>query len=181
MHDVTERRRAEKRLAHQAMHDPSPACPTAHCCSTPGHALAAVRRDGGAVATLLVTLDHFKSVNDSLGYEVGDELLMAVGKPEGDDPRRRYGRPLSDGQRGSPRGHRVRGPLRVPEPGTRRNPHRRPHWPGAAATVRGRPGAGVRECQHRHRLELGRRSSGLEITESVLMEDGEAPSPPSRP
>ena len=79
MHDVTERRRAEKRLAHQAMHDPSPACPTAHCCSTPGHALAAVRRDGGAVATLLVALDHFKSVNDSLGYEVGDELLMAVG------------------------------------------------------------------------------------------------------
>ena len=77
--EITERKRAEERLAFQATHDALTGLPNrALFLDHLGMALARAQRRPGSVAVLFFDLDRFKSVNDALGHEMGDRLLVEV-------------------------------------------------------------------------------------------------------
>ncbi len=72
---------AEDAIRHQAMHDPLTGLPNRALFNDRlEHALRRRSQSAGFVAVMIVDLDSFKVVNDSLGHLVGDQLLMAVAK-----------------------------------------------------------------------------------------------------
>ena len=75
--DVTDRKTTEGRLQHAATHDALTGLANrAYLLDEIRRALGSSRRTGRHAAVLMLDLDHFKLINDSLGHGVGDELLQ---------------------------------------------------------------------------------------------------------
>ncbi|MDR3493164.1 MAG: diguanylate cyclase [Ancalomicrobiaceae bacterium] len=76
--DMTERYEAEARIAHLARHDVLTDLPNRLVLRERTDAAVAAARRGPGFALLMIDLDRFKRVNDTLGHPVGDALLQAV-------------------------------------------------------------------------------------------------------
>ena len=79
--DITERKRAEARLAFMAQHDGLTGLPNRNLLRQHlDEILLHTRRSTEKVAVLVLGLDNFKAVNDTLGHGIGDKLLRGVAK-----------------------------------------------------------------------------------------------------
>lgn len=79
--DISAIKESEQRLSYMANHDPLTDLPNRSVLSDRvDQALLRGRRSGEKLAVLFLDLDHFKTINDTLGHPVGDRLLKEVAK-----------------------------------------------------------------------------------------------------
>ena len=117
--DALERQATEDAIRQRALHDPLTGLPNRVLfVDRLEHALERLRTPGALAAILFLDIDHFKLVNDSLGHQIGDELLAAVAA--------RLKQALrGERHRGAVRRRRVRDPARGHRHRARRDRDRR--------------------------------------------------------
>ena len=77
--DITERKQSEQFILHLATHDALTGLPNRHLLNDRiQQALIQSQREATQTAVLFIDLDQFKTINDSLGHDVGDLLLKEV-------------------------------------------------------------------------------------------------------
>ena len=158
--DITARKQAElelRRLSelnrHQALHDDLTGLPNRACFGEQvGHAIGVADQDGSQLAVLLMDLDRFKEINDTLGHRYGDLLLIELARRlesvlRHSDTVARLG--------GDEFGILVR---QLSDSEQRSRARARAHPRGAGAAVRGRRPAAPRRGQHRRRALPGARA-----------------------
>jgi diguanylate cyclase (GGDEF)-like protein/PAS domain S-box-containing protein len=83
--DVTEQRRYEERLNHQARHDDLTGLPNRRALRETLDAMVAQSvRDRSGLMVLFIDIDHFKVINDALGHALGDQVLRDLALRLGD-------------------------------------------------------------------------------------------------
>jgi diguanylate cyclase (GGDEF)-like protein/PAS domain S-box-containing protein len=77
--DITERKEAEEEIQLLAFYDPLTKLPNRRLLQDRlQHAISSSARSGRKGALLFIDLDHFKTLNDTLGHDIGDMLLLQV-------------------------------------------------------------------------------------------------------
>ena len=81
MRDVTALHEAASALSHQSRHDALTGLPNRTCfAGDVDTAIGAAAPGKSCAALLVIDLDHFKEINDTLGHHVGDEMLRMLGR-----------------------------------------------------------------------------------------------------
>ncbi|OWW18946.1 EAL domain-containing protein [Noviherbaspirillum denitrificans] len=79
--DISRRKQIEEELLHLANHDALTSLPNRSLLlDRLGQALVFAGRSTGQVGVMLVDLDRFKTINDSLGHEVGDRIIVEIAR-----------------------------------------------------------------------------------------------------
>lgn len=79
--DVTAQVKAEEALAYQALHDPLTGLANrVSLMDRISRALVALERRPGRLAVLFIDLDNFKAINDAMGHDTGDKVLVEVSR-----------------------------------------------------------------------------------------------------
>ncbi|HEY9396558.1 MAG TPA: PAS domain S-box protein [Burkholderiales bacterium] len=79
--DITERKQTEAKITELATRDPLTGLPNRLLLNDRlEQGITGAQRSGEMLAVMFIDLDHFKNVNDSLGHDVGDQLLKEVAK-----------------------------------------------------------------------------------------------------
>ena len=79
--DVTALRTAHQRIEHLAFHDDLTGLPNRRCLDRELRRIGeVVGRDGRRIGVMLLDIDHFKDINDTLGHSLGDKLLIEVAR-----------------------------------------------------------------------------------------------------